>query len=620
MSRRHSHIPPRAFLIAAVALVAASGMLLRERETPAAFADPAFGSVKVNPTVQSIIVGHRFSVPVALTTCTDVVGTATGGSSTTLSDSSKSWTTNQWAGNSVLTTSGSGAPQTRTVASNTSTTLTLSQPWGTVETGTASGQDTGTATGASTFDITDTSKAWIVNQWHNFTLTLTGGTGSPQTRTVSSSTENKLTVSPPFGTILVNGTATGATTTTITDTSKTWTVNQWAGKNVDLLLGIGAPQTAAIVSNTSNSLTISAPWTTTPFSGTTYDIRQTLDPAVGTTYQVGQNSTATTLVSMRSSWIPNEYAGYALDLLTGTGAPQTRTVSSNTSNTLTISSPWTAPIPTAGTTFQLRSTTNLPGNGTGYTLGKCRPGAYDVTMTYDPTKFSILTDSGTSTGGNTTTVFKDTTKVWKSNQWSGSRLFLTAGPVIGDALVLSNTANTITVTTPFSTVPDATSTYSVGGITDGGFIGSTGRPVTCPVAPVYGANYVELHCLTTGLTPNGPTGTGTLVNVTMVANAKGANIPFSLTNGPTSSSVLTIDAQNIPADMTSGTRRVTLCPDADHNNVVNAADLGLISQALNQRPGNPLYTTEKDPDENGVINSADLGIAASVFNQRCIQT
>ena len=619
MNRRSFHLPVHAFLIVSVALVAASGMLLREREAPAAFADPAFGSLKLSPSNGVVIVGHRISVPVALTTCTDVVGTATGGSSTTLADTTKTWTTNQWAGNSVLLTSGAGAPDTRTVASNTGDTLTLSQPWGAVVTGTASGQDTGTATGASSFNIADTSKAWIVNQWRNFTMTLTGGAGSPQTRTVSSSTETLLTVSPPFGTILANGTATGATTTTLVDASKAWTVNQWAGKNVDLLAGIGAPQTALIVSNTANTLTIAVAWTTTPLSGTTYDIRQTLDPAAGTTYQVGQNSTATTLVSMRSNWIPSEYAGYALDLLTGTGAPQTRTVSSNTSNTLTISSPWTAPLPVSGTTFQLRSTANLPGSGTGYTLGTCRPGAYDITMTYDPTKFSVLTDAGTSTGGNTTTVLMDTTKVWKLNQWSNSRLFLTGGPVIGDAIVVSNTANSITVATAFPLAPDATSTYSIGGITDGGFLGSTGRPVTCPVGPAYGANYVALHCITTGLTPNGAIGTGPIVNVVMQANAKGVNIPFNLTTGPTPSSILTVDAQNIPADMITGLRRVILCPDPDNNNVVNSGDLAIISQALNQRTGDPLYTVKKDPDENGVINSGDLAITASVFNQRCVE-
>lgn len=626
------NLPLRVFTIGALALVIAGGLLLHEHEAPGAFADPAYGNVRLSPQSQFVIVGHKFSIPVQLTTCTDVQGTATGGTSTTLTDTSKAWTTNQWSGNSLLLTSGSGSPQTRTVASNTSNTLTLSQPFGIIVTGSATGQDIGTATSATASDIIDstrdpagtpTNPSWTPNQWHNFVLTLTAGTGSPQTRTVASNTEFKLTVSPPWGTILVNGTATGATTTTLVDTPKTWTVNQWAGKNVDLLSGIGAPQTASIVSNTSNTLTISAPWTSTPTSGTTYDIRQTLSPGAGTAYQVGQNSTTTTLVNMRASYLPNEFAGYAIDLLTGTGSPQTRTVSSNTSNTLTISSPWTSPIPVAATTYQLRQTTNLPGSSTGYTLGKCRPGGYGVTITYDPAKFSIASDAGTSTGVNTTTVLNDTTKVWKINQWAGSRLTLTGGPASGDLIVLSNTANSITVSTPFTGTPDATSTYKVGGITDAGTLGSTGRPVTCPIGGTYGANWAELHCFTTGLTPAGPIGAVPLVNVVFSADVKGKTSTFSLVNGPASSSVLTLDAQTIPADMIAGTRRVILCPDPapspNGNNYVNVLDLQSIATALNSTVGDPLYNVKKDPDENNYVNVIDLSITAGLLDQRCVQ-
>ncbi len=56
-------------------------------------------------------------------------GTATGGSSTTLVNAAKTWTTNQWANFQVKITSGTGAGQIRTIASNTGTTLTVSAAW-----------------------------------------------------------------------------------------------------------------------------------------------------------------------------------------------------------------------------------------------------------------------------------------------------------------------------------------------------------------------------------------------------------------------------------------------------------------------------------------------------------
>ena len=52
-------------------------------------------------------------------------GTATGGSSTTLADTSKTWTTDFWAGGKVLILKGTGVSEIRTISSNTSDTLTI---------------------------------------------------------------------------------------------------------------------------------------------------------------------------------------------------------------------------------------------------------------------------------------------------------------------------------------------------------------------------------------------------------------------------------------------------------------------------------------------------------------
>lgn len=56
-------------------------------------------------------------------------GTATAGGVATLTNSGKSWTTNQWANYQIRITSGTGAGQIRTISSNTGTAITVSSNW-----------------------------------------------------------------------------------------------------------------------------------------------------------------------------------------------------------------------------------------------------------------------------------------------------------------------------------------------------------------------------------------------------------------------------------------------------------------------------------------------------------
>lgn len=66
------------------------------------------------------------------------------------------------------------------------------------------------------------------------------------------------------------GQATGTqSSTTLQDTTKAWTVNQYAGSTVTLTGGTGLGQTATVVSNTATALTLSAAWTTTPVANST---------------------------------------------------------------------------------------------------------------------------------------------------------------------------------------------------------------------------------------------------------------------------------------------------------------------------------------------------------------
>src|SRR5438445_74978 len=137
--------------------------------------------------------------------------------STTLQDTTKSRSTNLWAGRPDSITAGTGAGQTRTVSSNTKNTLTVSPAWTTTPDGTSKYVILQTST-----TLQDTTKLWHINIWTGRPVTITAGTGVGQTSTVSSNTKNTLTVSPAWTTI-PDGTSKYAirqTSTTLQDNTK----------------------------------------------------------------------------------------------------------------------------------------------------------------------------------------------------------------------------------------------------------------------------------------------------------------------------------------------------------------------------------------------------------------
>ena len=68
------------------------------------------------------------------------------------------------------------------------------------------------------------------------------------------------------------GMATSATNSTLVNTSKSWTVNQWTGYQIRIVSGTGAGQIRAILSNTSTAITVDSNWTINPNSTSLYVI------------------------------------------------------------------------------------------------------------------------------------------------------------------------------------------------------------------------------------------------------------------------------------------------------------------------------------------------------------
>lgn len=71
---------------------------------------------------------------------------------------------------------------------------------------------------------------------------------------------------------LVSGTATAGGATTLTDSGKAWTVNEQTGREVRISSGTGVGQARTIASNTATALTVSPAWGTNPDATSVYTI------------------------------------------------------------------------------------------------------------------------------------------------------------------------------------------------------------------------------------------------------------------------------------------------------------------------------------------------------------
>lgn len=133
-------------------------------------------------------------------------GTATGGSTTTIVDSTKDWTVDRFKGFYVLIVDGSGDGQCAKIIANTETTLTIEQTHtgGPLAVAAAASSvyqirsidvlASGMATSGSATTLVNSAKNWTVNQWTNYQLRIVSGTGAGQIRTIVSNTANTLTI------------------------------------------------------------------------------------------------------------------------------------------------------------------------------------------------------------------------------------------------------------------------------------------------------------------------------------------------------------------------------------------------------------------------------------------
>lgn len=128
---------------------------------------------------------------------------------------------------------------------------------------------------------------------------------------------------------LGGGTTSSATTTSLSDTTQAWAVDAYRGWDVWILDGTGAGQVRRILSNTNDTLTLDAAWTTTPDSTSIFVL-------LGKGTATAGGATTLTDTSEVTDWDVNEWTGYYCTITAGTGVGQTRLIASNTATILTV--------------------------------------------------------------------------------------------------------------------------------------------------------------------------------------------------------------------------------------------------------------------------------------------
>jgi hypothetical protein len=220
---------------------------------------------------------------------------------------------------------------------------------------------------------------WGMQPRRAFAPYLPGSLGRGHLGSTNTDMENR---ARPEGTgrFIDSGTATSATTTTLTQTGKTWGTNEHAGRILRTTGGTGANQVKKLVSNTATVLTPDTVWSTTPDATTTYVIYEG-PPAVTATATAG---TTTTFTVASAAWSTNKWAGYTLSITAGTNSGSSQLIVSNTATVLT-----TAAFASAHTTSSVGS---IYWPGTSLSHPGDTPGALEIHDT--AAKETTTTDAG----------------------------------------------------------------------------------------------------------------------------------------------------------------------------------------------------------------------------------
>jgi hypothetical protein len=238
--------------------------------------------------VDGTTAANPLTFDIAITATANMASTSTQSTSLVV-DAAANWDVNELVGKSVnvYSVSTTGSIQTRRITSNTATTITVTNALGTaavagtsrytITEAEAFGRDVqfpiatqsaaGAATGGSTTTLIDSSRTWDPGCWTGYRVRIVAGTGLGAEIAITANTATTLTYATQTFTpdsttryqiMATFGIATSGSTSSITDTTKNWKTNQWAGKKVRITGGANQGAELTVASNTATTLTTNA--------------------------------------------------------------------------------------------------------------------------------------------------------------------------------------------------------------------------------------------------------------------------------------------------------------------------------------------------------------------------
>jgi hypothetical protein len=334
----------------------------------------------------------------------------------------------------------------------------------------------GTTSTATSRLVQTTGKTWVPNEWANFQLRLTSGTGAGQRRRIVTNTADAIYVNRKWE-------VTPDATTTYEvygDSNKIWFAgngnssllqysvefdNMYQGHLLDggvvnsASVKLSDWQPFAIATGVRNATSITAVSATPTASGSNYKVGDVLTVTEGTLGRVFVETINATggvltvsLYSCGSGGIYTVGVGKTTSGGSGTGCTISITTVGVTSRITTITS----------NSISLLDNVTISGLSEGLWNG-----VFTVIGMESNTIFSVasaVTANAIFSSIATTTLLVDTSSNWDVNEYVGQLLQVQSGGTVGTATtrrIVSNTATTITVATAFAAMTTGTSRYII---------------------------------------------------------------------------------------------------------------------------------------------------------------
>lgn len=262
-------------------------------------------------------------------------------------------------------------------------------------------------------------------------IEIVSGTGAGQKRTITSATD-------PMP--LDSGVVTAIASTSMTDSTKRWKINEFIGYQVRIVYGAGAGQVRKILYNNETTLTLQDPnfQKLEPWNNTVFSSQSPYATPVATAGAQSNYIIEKSVITVNSDWtvVPDFSSAYVIK---GGGVFLFSSNNTNFQYYDILSDTWTVK-------------TNL---------GGLISGAFAADFYIQITDRNKVYLSGTASAGAARTL-TDASKSMTKGRWVNFEIRITGGTGVGQrGLIVSNGTNYFEIEKPWAINPDVTSTYEI---------------------------------------------------------------------------------------------------------------------------------------------------------------